>query len=42
MLRFYNPVFLVIEQLEVQTHRLHITLIAFDRNKAYLAVSIKP
>lgn len=42
MLRFYNPVFLVIEQLEVQTHGLHITLIAFDRNKEYLAVTIRP
>lgn len=42
MLRCYNPVFLVIEQLEVQTHRLHITLNAFDKNKEYLAVIIKP
>lgn len=42
MLRFYNSVFLVTEQLEVQSHRLHVTLIAFGRNKEYLAVTIKP
>lgn len=42
MLVCYNPVFLVIEQLEGQTHRLHITLIAFDRSKEYLAAAIRP
>jgi len=42
MLRSCNPVFLVIEQLEVQAHRLHIILNVFDRNKDYLAFTIKP